>query len=422
MTHEEAFLADIIESPDDDSPRLIYADWLEDNGHSDRAAFIRLGCSMETMDEDDPQREELGKRHAGFIEEHGKEWAGPLANLADRYWFRRGFIEGIEIHAATLLRHAEAIFCSVPVRDVRLHNAEGMTAGLAACPHLAGVTSLDLRGSTIRDAGLRELLSSPYRRRPFTYLGRLRKLGLGRIGLTPGGLRDLLACSPLLPELTELDLGGNQLGSVAVDSLAASPLSGRLQVLDLSWCMGPNGIRALAGSTSFGDLRNLSIAGCQAGDAECEALANSPLLGQLTDLVLGGGSPDRPHRLVTGLAILVNSPRVSRLTSLNLDHTEIGDAEAEVLASATGLQSLRLLSLRWNAITQRGVRALTHSRFWPQLQLLSLAVNPIGDAGANELLAAQPPPRLWALFLMDCQISGPLQEALRQRYGGRARC
>lgn len=33
MTHHEAFLADIIADPDDDGPRLIYADWLEEHGH-----------------------------------------------------------------------------------------------------------------------------------------------------------------------------------------------------------------------------------------------------------------------------------------------------------------------------------------------------------------------------------------------------
>ncbi len=36
-----AFLADICQHPADDTPRLIYADWLEDHGDHDRANFIR---------------------------------------------------------------------------------------------------------------------------------------------------------------------------------------------------------------------------------------------------------------------------------------------------------------------------------------------------------------------------------------------
>src|SRR4051794_27217534 len=37
----EAFLGDIIEHPDDDAPRLVYADWLDENGNPERAEFIR---------------------------------------------------------------------------------------------------------------------------------------------------------------------------------------------------------------------------------------------------------------------------------------------------------------------------------------------------------------------------------------------
>ena len=32
MPVEDAFLADIRDHPDDDTPRLIYADWLEERG------------------------------------------------------------------------------------------------------------------------------------------------------------------------------------------------------------------------------------------------------------------------------------------------------------------------------------------------------------------------------------------------------
>jgi uncharacterized protein (TIGR02996 family) len=41
MTHEEAFLRDILENPGDDFPRLAFADWLEENGQAGRAAFVR---------------------------------------------------------------------------------------------------------------------------------------------------------------------------------------------------------------------------------------------------------------------------------------------------------------------------------------------------------------------------------------------
>src|SRR5262245_14232132 len=39
---ETAFLHSIVEDPDDDAPRLIFADWLDEHGRPDKAAFVRL--------------------------------------------------------------------------------------------------------------------------------------------------------------------------------------------------------------------------------------------------------------------------------------------------------------------------------------------------------------------------------------------
>jgi uncharacterized protein (TIGR02996 family) len=37
MTHGEAFIEAIAESPNDDTPRLVYADWLDEHGQPERA-------------------------------------------------------------------------------------------------------------------------------------------------------------------------------------------------------------------------------------------------------------------------------------------------------------------------------------------------------------------------------------------------
>lgn len=42
MTDHDALLAAIKACPEDDTPRLIYADWLEENGDAERAAAIRM--------------------------------------------------------------------------------------------------------------------------------------------------------------------------------------------------------------------------------------------------------------------------------------------------------------------------------------------------------------------------------------------
>ncbi len=46
----DSFLTAICESPADDLPRLVYADWLEENGEADRAEFIRVQCALAKME------------------------------------------------------------------------------------------------------------------------------------------------------------------------------------------------------------------------------------------------------------------------------------------------------------------------------------------------------------------------------------
>jgi uncharacterized protein (TIGR02996 family) len=46
MSQQEGILAAIQEAPDDDTPRLVYADWLAEHGDPERAEFIRVQCEL----------------------------------------------------------------------------------------------------------------------------------------------------------------------------------------------------------------------------------------------------------------------------------------------------------------------------------------------------------------------------------------
>lgn len=46
MTDRDAFLTAICARPFDDLPRLVFADWLDEHGEPEFAAFIRLGCHL----------------------------------------------------------------------------------------------------------------------------------------------------------------------------------------------------------------------------------------------------------------------------------------------------------------------------------------------------------------------------------------
>jgi uncharacterized protein (TIGR02996 family) len=47
MTERDAFIAAIHAAPDDDGPRLMYADWLTEHGDP-RGEFIRVQCELAT--------------------------------------------------------------------------------------------------------------------------------------------------------------------------------------------------------------------------------------------------------------------------------------------------------------------------------------------------------------------------------------
>ena len=64
MPTENAFLQAVLADPEDDAPRLIYADWLDEQGEGERAEFIRVQCALARMDEDDERRPELEARRA----------------------------------------------------------------------------------------------------------------------------------------------------------------------------------------------------------------------------------------------------------------------------------------------------------------------------------------------------------------------
>src|SRR5262245_57052313 len=58
----DAFLQAIFEAPEDPSLRLIYADWLQDQGQADRAEFLRVHCQLAMLVEGDPQWGDLEAR------------------------------------------------------------------------------------------------------------------------------------------------------------------------------------------------------------------------------------------------------------------------------------------------------------------------------------------------------------------------
>src|SRR5215471_4120084 len=106
MMDHAAFLQAILHQPDDDLPRLIYADWLEEQGDNIRAEFIRIQCELAKLPRKDSRRRELSAREIDLLAVNGGRWRDELPELKGIIWrdFERGFLGIIQVHSLTSLQ------------------------------------------------------------------------------------------------------------------------------------------------------------------------------------------------------------------------------------------------------------------------------------------------------------------------------
>src|SRR5262245_36886393 len=226
MSVEQSFLDDIRANPDDDSPRLIFADWLDDHGDAARAEFIRLQCELAKLPEDDPRRDALRDREEELLRSNRERWLGEFADLGTCY-FQRGFIEGIILEAARFLSRGSSLFQHAPVRRMHVTRAAEHIEALARCQHLAQIEELRLGDQALDDRAVSVFVRSPH-------LARLRILNLEHNAIGPQGA-NALASSPHLGNLEELNLSypreETRIGPEGMVYLARSPYLTRLITL-----------------------------------------------------------------------------------------------------------------------------------------------------------------------------------------------
>src|SRR5262245_14167815 len=130
MDERQALLRAICENPDDDTPRLVFADWLQEHGEEDRAEFIRLQCEAARLPTKDGRRAGLVRKAAAIQKRLGKQWLSELPvpdkehigwpeapGWLDGETFDRGFPSHLFVQTAgTLAKHADKLFSATPVR------------------------------------------------------------------------------------------------------------------------------------------------------------------------------------------------------------------------------------------------------------------------------------------------------------------
>ena len=226
----EALLRAVCENPRDDTPRLIYADWLEENGQPERAAFIRFSCEYPNPLLSYPQGRELLERSRQFDDWEVK-WGAELPALPGVKWdtvlLERGFTTSVTFSSAkAFTAHADAVFAAAPVQRLCVKQVTARTSAA--------------------------VIGSPY-------LRRLTQLILwGRCGAA-GGRR--FADCPYVSQLEALCLWCG-CADDAAEALAACPNFGRLDCLSFSGhALTDRGVTALIDSAHLGSVRRLVLHG-----------------------------------------------------------------------------------------------------------------------------------------------------------------
>ncbi|MBN9121559.1 MAG: TIGR02996 domain-containing protein [Planctomycetes bacterium] len=251
-----ALLDAVKDHPDDDTPRLVLADWLDEYGDrfdAGRARLIRRHIAEARGQHPSATPDQVRRDEAEVM----RRWLAPLGNLVSGRTFVRGLphvtVSGPRFLKpdvpALLVSEAFAFVQFVNLEDAGGPRMEAMAAvpefrfvaGLGVnpfnalgvhysakffgSPNLTGLRQIDFRGVDPGAAGAQALANNPA-------LARLRKLLLVHNKLVDKAVA-ALAASPHLADLRYLCLSDNKIGDKGAAALAESPHLASLRELDL---------------------------------------------------------------------------------------------------------------------------------------------------------------------------------------------
>lgn len=415
MTDHDALLRAICESPDDDTPRLIYADFLEDAGEAERAAFVRAQVELARTPNWEPfavrcrtrQREwsEAGEPFRYLLPPLGPDvtwhaepfrrglgWRVNVSNL--RTWaaiaprlYRFAPVGELHLKAAATRDDWQDFAAGEWVKHFRVIHLEGGSPvepllALCANPAAAGITDIHFHRSS--SPGLPELVEDMFA----SPLGRgLRGLHFSVGHEPPAVLLDTLREAKV--RLRGMSFRNMKLNSALMERLLHSTIASELEELELCddrlrergewedpWPNDPEWMTELPST-----LRSLRIENGALRHSDFEAFGEEPFLPFLRSLDVS-----RSYNLCYDF----------------FDYRSVGQVRS------LSLRSCRLDLEKW--------RKLVQSRVWMNLVHADLRGNPIGEGAFRRLMQAPLPPNLTALQLDPPEEPDRLA-ALREKYG-----
>jgi uncharacterized protein (TIGR02996 family) len=335
MGERRALMSAIIANPDDDTPRLVFADWLDEHGDKHdqaRAELIRLQVEAARLPEGDSNRKKLESRAGKLKTNHSKAWLAALTAVDPKFTssdhreppFVRGLLKYLLFDTSEFLlkKYQPAIpdaLAAVGVEELGFYSATKRFKALAASPairwacrvqypgpddaaleafgaspHFAHLSGLAFDEVAATDAGLKQFAKS-------SGTTRLAAFGLASGGgmSTPRGKYTAAGVLAILdsarfPLLTALDLEQDQ--PVKFDWKAFFASAGLKQLTTLRVRLGTNmTIAPLVSCLHLTSLRELRINSSLIADADADALLANPALSKLAQFQMYGMNWGRPR-------------------------------------------------------------------------------------------------------------------------------
>jgi uncharacterized protein (TIGR02996 family) len=437
MNDHDRLMQAVREAPDDDAPRLVLADWFEENGDAERGELIRVQCRMAKMPYHPSEWYRLRDREKELLDANRERWLTPFPRVSDRgvkdegrWQFTRGFVDFVTLSARSFLAHGEAVFRLAPVRRLRVVGVPRHLPSVLRSPLLARVEDLLLTDQRFTWANVLQLTRSPA-------LAQVRGLFLGSSGIGDEAAEALFSSS-YLTNLRQLNLAWSPIGDDGLEAIADADMPSLKWLGLINAPVGVRGLRELVSSRSLPNLSELGVGSRTVGPREAEAIASAPVprlkelefeLGEIRSA--GAAALARSPGMANleslrlednqvgpeGVEAIAASPHLRKLRELNIGSNRVGDRGAIALASSPVLDTLESLDLGWARIKKDGVKALANSRRLKNLKHLDLGENNFGREGAKALAESPHLSRLECLNLRHTKLSKRDKEMLRERFG-----
>jgi uncharacterized protein (TIGR02996 family) len=394
MTDGDALLAAICAHPYDDTPRLAYADWLDEQGGKasrDRAEFIRLQIELHGKD-DNPANTDKQIRVNALQSRYYKKWSAPLIGrggpLFGKHTFTnhsRGFIHRAGGTAKKWVANGDAVMRLAPITNASVDDlTDEYLKQLVASEWAKRLDTMELTSPF--DTNEYEYSDEPnaewpdFARFAAGQFPNLKYLWFSAGALDERGAAKVALANPM-PNLETLQFCETQLTAGTLGKLFGGKAFKSVRELYFSDCgLMTEELEVLARCKALKGVKELDMPSLALDDAGLTALTSATFWPTLRRLDISDGNLGP-----AGMRALGRTP--STLEELELTTCRITAAGMTEFTSGGGVRGLKELTLRHNPIGAGGFISLTRWPYFGKLEHLDVSNCGIGPTGVKALAA-----------------------------------